>query len=101
MSDMKHEQELARIIAEYHRRGAVPAVSLRYRLENADIRLNEARLHQALRKTFARHGLTSLNGKRILDVGCGNGGWLHRLIETYGGEPERCAGIDLLEERIA
>jgi ubiquinone/menaquinone biosynthesis C-methylase UbiE len=101
MSQTEHEQELARIIAEYDRRAAAPSLSQRYHQENADKRLNEECIHRALRTIFLRHGMVSLSGKRILDIGCGSGGWLQRLIETYGAEPEHCAGIDLLEERVA
>jgi ubiquinone/menaquinone biosynthesis C-methylase UbiE len=101
MDDTRYAQELGRIINEYHRRSNTPSLVQRYQQEHADIRLNEKGLQRALRKTFVRHGLASLSGKRILDVGCGNGGWLRRLIESYGAESERCTGIDLMEERIA
>jgi ubiquinone/menaquinone biosynthesis C-methylase UbiE len=100
MQDMQHEKELARIIDEYHRRGTAPALSHRYHRDNADTRLNEQGLHRALRTTFARHGMASLAGTRVLDVGCGSGGWLRRLVEIYGAAEERCTGIDLLEERV-
>ena len=100
MGQMKHEQELERIITEYQRRGATSTLSHRYRLENADIRLNQECVHRALLRTFTRHGWSSLSGKRILDVGCGSGGWLQSMVTSYGAEPERCVGIDLLPERI-
>lgn len=101
MSQMQHDQELARISAEYRRRGASPAICRRYRLENADVRLNLESIHHALRETFTRNAILSLTGKRILDVGCGNGSWLRHLVESYGAEQQRCVGIDLLEELIA
>jgi SAM-dependent methyltransferase len=101
MSQGQHEQELARIIAEYHHRAATPAIAQRYRPEQANARLTNETIHRALRATLARRGLASLAGKRLLDVGCGNGGWLRSLVESYGAEPARCVGIDLLEDRIA
>lgn len=98
---MKYDQELARISTEYQRRGATLAISRRYRLENADVRLNLESIHHALWETFTRNAIVSLTGKRLLDVGCGNGSWLRYLVESYGAEPGRCVGIDLLEEHIA
>ena len=100
MSQKKHDQELSRIISEYQRREATSAISQRYQLEKADVGLNKETIHHALRKTFAHQGIVSLAGKRLLDVGCGNGSWLRSLVEFYGGDQERCAGIDLVEERI-
>jgi SAM-dependent methyltransferase len=44
-------------------------------------------------------GVTSLEGLKILDVGCGTGGWLLRLIQ-WGANAENLAGIDLLEDRV-
>jgi len=47
-----------------------------------------------------RQGVTSLEDKRIIDVGCGMGRELINLIR-YGVRPENLFGIDLLEDRIA
>ncbi len=44
-------------------------------------------------------GLGSLDGKRVLDVGCGRGATLRLLLE-YGAQPSNLFGIDLLEDRI-
>jgi ubiquinone/menaquinone biosynthesis C-methylase UbiE len=49
---------------------------------------------------LARRGLTSLKTSRILEVGCGNGGWLLDFVR-WGATPENIAGVDLLPERIA
>lgn len=101
MSQTKHNQELARIIAEYHRREATPVIFRRYRHENAATRLNLESIHRAIREALIRHGIVSLAGKCVLDIGCGNGGWLRRLVESYGVTQGQCVGIDLMEERIA
>lgn len=47
-----------------------------------------------------RYGMTDIQDKKILDVGCGDGGWLRRLV-SYGADPANLSGIDLLEERVA
>ncbi|PYP95857.1 MAG: SAM-dependent methyltransferase, partial [Gemmatimonadetes bacterium] len=43
--------------------------------------------------------LWPLGGKRILDVGCGTGYWMQRLI-AWGAQPDHVAGIDLLRDRV-
>ena len=101
MSQTKHDQELARIIAEYHRREATPVISRRYRHEHAATRLNLESIQHAIREALIRHGIVSLAGKRVLDIGCGNGSWLRRLVESYGATQGQCVGIDLMKERIA
>lgn len=40
-----------------------------------------------------------LEGRRILDVGCGHGAWLRYLVEL-GAAPSRLCGVDLSEARI-
>ena len=100
MSQTKYDQELARIIEEYRRRAATPAITRRYCLEHAATRLLRESIHHAIRETFSRRGVVSLAGKRLLDIGCGNGSWLRWLVETYGASPEQCVGIDLVEEHI-
>jgi len=55
---------------------------------------------QVLLVFFRKIGLSSLNGLRILDVGCGSGGHLRRLTD-FGAEPENCFGIDLFRPSLA
>ena len=100
MSQTEYDQELARIRAEYHRRDATPAISHRYRLEHAEVRLNLEGIRHAIRKTFTLHGIVTLAGKHLLDIGCGYGNWLRHLVESYGATQEQCVGIDLMEEYI-
>lgn len=54
---------------------------------------------QALLLFFRDIGLSSLNGLRILDVGCGSGGQLRRLTD-FGAQPEHCFGIDLFRPSL-
>jgi len=48
---------------------------------------------------LTEYGCTSLEQKRILEVGCGSGVWIRELIK-WGAQPENLVGIDLLPERI-
>lgn len=48
---------------------------------------------------LSEQGLSSLEGKQILDVGCGSGYWIRKFMEL-GATPESLVGIDLLDWRI-
>lgn len=48
---------------------------------------------------FRGLGLSSLETLRILDIGCGSGAMLRRLID-FGVEPKNCFGIDLRPEAV-
>ena len=92
--DPSHAEE-ARIRAAYARRGegwrydwGTPA----YVFTMHDL---ERRLLAALR----RSKLWPLGSMRILDVGCGNGHWLRRLVD-WGAQPPHSTGIDLILDRL-
>lgn len=36
--------------------------------------------------------------RRILDLGCRNGGWLAHCCRRWGARPDKCVGIDLLDD---
>jgi ubiquinone/menaquinone biosynthesis C-methylase UbiE len=46
-----------------------------------------------------RAGVNSLEDKRILEIGCGQGFWLREFIK-WGARPENITGVDLLKERV-
>jgi len=61
------------------------------------------RVHERERlllKLLTRYGFMPLLGRRILEVGCGNGSWLREFIQ-WGALPEHLCGVDLLPDRIA
>jgi ubiquinone/menaquinone biosynthesis C-methylase UbiE len=88
------EVEVRRIRAAYEerdgRRARHPAIAHAYRLVNAD-RL--ARMRSMIDRVAGPNA-------RILDVGCGGGFDLAYWLST-GWPPERLAGVDLVEQRIA
>lgn len=48
---------------------------------------------------LSEQGLSSLEGKAILEVGCGSGRWIRKFLEL-GADPENFVGIDILDWRI-
>jgi ubiquinone/menaquinone biosynthesis C-methylase UbiE len=50
-------------------------------------------------RLLARSGLLPLTGRRVLDVGCGDGGVLRDFVRL-GASPADLSGVDLLPERI-
>ncbi|HST88742.1 MAG TPA: class I SAM-dependent methyltransferase [Ktedonobacterales bacterium] len=94
------QRELARITEEYHRRAAgqrVPPGA--YSLFNDAALLHVHGIERALLDLLRRHHLTDLVETTVLDIGCGSGSQLRRLLD-YGAMPEHLTGIDLLPERI-
>jgi len=66
----------------------------RYCLRLPDVLYREQEIERALVKM-----LPSLEGKKILEVGCGEGKWLRQLIRL-GADPGNLSGIDLLPAYI-
>jgi SAM-dependent methyltransferase len=56
-------------------------------------------LERSVLMALQRSRLWPLGARRILDVGCGTGFWLRRLID-WGAQPPYTAGIDLLHDRV-
>ena len=54
---------------------------------------------KALLNAFKKHGIYNLEGKQILDVGCGAGNILSEYIE-YGADPKNIFGVDILDEDL-
>ncbi len=93
------ERENERIRSAYAARAATGADE-RYALTSpANLYLYQCRERDLL-AALRRNGLRPLAGRRVLDIGCGNGAVL-RDFARYGALPDDCAGIDLLPERIA
>ncbi|MBC7361715.1 MAG: methyltransferase domain-containing protein [Candidatus Aminicenantes bacterium] len=51
------------------------------------------------RSLLKKHGFVPLASRKVLDIGCGCGGKLARLVE-WGARPENLYGVDLLADRI-
>ena len=90
--------ETERIKDAYARRAATGADD-RYALDDPAnsylFRRRAADVQQLLRD----HAMWPLAGRDIVDVGCGNGGVLRELV-AWRADASRCAGIDLLDQRV-
>src|SRR4051794_17861525 len=93
------DTEADRIRAEYARRSAdIP--NERYSpASSAQMFMRQTR-ERAVVRLLRDAGVVPLSGRRILDVGCGDGQWLADF-ETWGAERTLLAGIDLLPDRVA
>ncbi len=99
MSDMTVERdEAARVAEAYARRDAGAGRTL-YTLQHPGTLFIMQALERILLRMLRRAGLLPVEGRRLLEVGCGTGDWLRALIR-WGCRPQDLAGIDLLPERV-
>ena len=91
--------ERARIAAYYQQR-AETSRARRYSLFQPGNLYRVQHFERDLLAALERNGFTHLDRCHILDVGCGDGSFLRRLI-GWGAEPGHLAGIELLAERVA
>jgi ubiquinone/menaquinone biosynthesis C-methylase UbiE len=92
-------EESERIAAEFARRATEIPGELYSATTPAQLSLRQERERVAL-AMLRREGMLPLNGRRVLDVGCGWGQWLVDF-ETWGVGRDRLAGVDLIEDRVA
>lgn len=91
--------ESARLHSVYGRRDANPAVQARYGPFNpANLFICQQRQREVL-ALLRKHGLHTLDGQDILDVGCGAGDVLVEFL-GYGAAPACLHGVDLLSARL-
>ncbi len=91
--------DLERLRTEYADRERRFADSDRYSLSNpANLFLVQQR-QRAVLAMLRRHGFHPLQGRRVLELGCGEGGVLLEFL-LFGARPGRLHGTDLLCERV-
>lgn len=96
MSDF--QQESCRIQKVYAQRDTIGKPSL-YQWWRKDVTLSNFTYRLVVSSMLVKASWDDLSDKRILDVGCGTGGWL-RTLQEWGGGPDHLHGTDLLEDRI-
>src|SRR5207248_507233 len=91
--------EQARIAAYYQQRHDA-GLSRRYSLFQPGSLFRMQRFERDVLAALTRHRYDELSRYRVLDVGCGDGAFMRRLV-SWGADPAMLAGVDLLEERVA
>ena len=94
--DRDQAAEVARIAAAYDQRDSLGFGRSVYRFENVGYAFYMQALEWHLLEAF-RHASVQLAASRVLDVGCGSGYLLHRLVEFGARE---ATGVDLMPARI-
>jgi len=92
------DAEAERVRTAYERRARL-GLDARYDYwQPANLFIYQAR-ERAVLDLLRESGLLPLDGRRILDVGCGDGAVLRDMVR-YGADPTLLAGIDLLPDRV-
>jgi ubiquinone/menaquinone biosynthesis C-methylase UbiE len=93
------ESQVASILAENERRRReIPADF--YSAVHPHNLFMASQRRRSLLRLLRREGITSFAGRRILEVGCGAGGWLLDFV-FWGAMPELLCGIDIDKDRLA
>jgi SAM-dependent methyltransferase len=94
--DHKTEQDrIARVYRGWHGGAALA----RYAWHRPDIVFQHAMRTRVLSRMLAHTLGTDLGSVRILDVGCGTGGFLRQLID-WGATPANLTGTELQQDRL-
>ena len=100
MSGLVGADETARVREVYAGRAERLAGAGTYSLANDAYLFAIQSRQRAVLRMLRREGMWPPVDKDILEVGCGNGGVLLELL-SYGADPHRLHGTDLLAERVA
>jgi SAM-dependent methyltransferase len=92
--------EIERIARAYRGYEEESLATKRWSLANRGNRAALDERQRTIRKMLTANGWVPLGSRRVLEVGCGTGAELARLLE-FGAEPQRLVGVDLLAERVA
>jgi ubiquinone/menaquinone biosynthesis C-methylase UbiE len=93
-----HKNEIERIKMAYSQRELIVPPDRYSFFNTANCFMAQRREYEAL-EALKRHGINSLEDKKILDIGCGTGNELRNFIK-YGALPQNLYGIDLISARI-
>ena len=91
--------EIDRIRARYAARDLNDAIA-RYAIFRRDAFFNLQALDYSTLRLMEHHGFTDLKSLTLLEIGCGTGGNLLRMLR-WGFQPHHIIGNDLLPERCA
>jgi ubiquinone/menaquinone biosynthesis C-methylase UbiE len=91
--------DLDRLRHEYADRQRRFAGSDLYSPFNAGALFTQQQRQRDVLRILRRYGFYPLDGKHLLEVGCGNGGVLLEYL-SFGASPTRLYGVDLLRDRL-
>jgi SAM-dependent methyltransferase len=92
--------EIDRIARAYRGYEEASLATRRWSLANRGNRAALDERQRTIKKMLAARGWLPLGSRRVLEVGCGTGAELARLL-AFGAEPHHLVGVDLLAERVA
>jgi ubiquinone/menaquinone biosynthesis C-methylase UbiE len=92
------DREAARVREAYARRARLGLDSRYDYWQPANLFVYQSR-ERAFLAALAAASFLPLTGRKVLDVGCGNGGVLQELMR-YGARAEDVHGVDLLPDRV-
>lgn len=90
--------EVEEIVRRYDRRKIAQDQNLYSYFNLGNLYITQ-QLERKILNILDRYGFNPLYDKKILDVGCGGGGWLRNFIK-WGAKPKNLFGVDLLEDNI-
>lgn len=90
--------DVSRIRAEYERRDREIAADFYSWARPANLLMRQQVLRSCIRM-LQRAGMFPLSGRRVADIGCGQGTWMLEFIQ-WGVEPADVSGIDLMPGRV-
>lgn len=91
-------KKINRLQKIYHRRKILKKDQL-YEWYNLDVHKNIFYHNTILAKYFKKIFGNDLSKIKVLDIGCGDGSFIRKLIE-WGFKPQNIVGIDILDYRI-
>ncbi|MGO8930982.1 MAG: class I SAM-dependent methyltransferase [Limisphaerales bacterium] len=97
MPQLANESDRLRRVFQAYADAGLP--ESKWSLRNRGNLAIQREIMSALVDLLARAGMPSLENRRALEIGCGDGRVLEQLI-SLGANPRLIAGIDLLEERV-
>src|SRR5687767_5120540 len=95
---MAADDEARRVKEAYARRAELGLDSRYEYWHPANLFMYQAR-ERAVLALLRQAALLPLTGRRVSDVGCGDGAVLRDMLR-YGASPEDLSGVDLLPERV-
>jgi len=90
--------EMSRIQSVYAERDGIQKSSL-YAWHRPEVRVQQSEKELTISAALANALGNDLSNAKILDVGCGNGGFLRTLVD-WGAQPINLVGSEYLEDRL-